>query len=157
LSPSKVEKSNANAKGCFEPLWKCINLLAIPSSLSRSYSTFPLCSGTTLIEIAVDKRCRWPIAYLAEHKYLQFYILSNCNCSRLIVNKLNSECSLRLNAELCRCLQNVFCEKPAAMNWFGFASLISGTESVVRIRQSPDLLPLFWSIFGSLAFPLYSI
>jgi hypothetical protein len=28
-------------------------MLAIPSSLSRSYSTFPLCSGTTLIEIAV--------------------------------------------------------------------------------------------------------
>jgi hypothetical protein len=25
----------------------------IPSSLSRSYSTFPLCSGATLIEIAV--------------------------------------------------------------------------------------------------------
>ena len=32
---------------------KFINFLAIPSSLSRSYSTFPLCSGTTLIEIAV--------------------------------------------------------------------------------------------------------
>jgi hypothetical protein len=29
------------------------SLLAIPSSLSRSYSTFSLCSGTTLIEIAV--------------------------------------------------------------------------------------------------------
>ena len=32
---------------------KFINFLAIPSSLSRSYSTFPLRSGTTLIEIAV--------------------------------------------------------------------------------------------------------
>jgi hypothetical protein len=32
---------------------KLMNLLAIPSILSRSYSTFPLCSGTTLIEIAV--------------------------------------------------------------------------------------------------------
>jgi hypothetical protein len=32
---------------------KFINFLAIPSSLSRSYSTFPLCSGTTLIETAV--------------------------------------------------------------------------------------------------------
>ena len=31
-----------------------MNLLTNPSSLSRSYSTFPLCSGdTTLIEIAV--------------------------------------------------------------------------------------------------------
>jgi hypothetical protein len=32
---------------------KFINFLAIPSSLSRSYSTFPLYSWTTLIEIAV--------------------------------------------------------------------------------------------------------
>ena len=32
---------------------KLMNSLAIPSSLSRSYSTFLLCSGTTLIEIAV--------------------------------------------------------------------------------------------------------
>jgi hypothetical protein len=47
------EKSNTSAKGCWESLWKFINLLAIPSSLSRSYSTFPLCSWTTLIEIAV--------------------------------------------------------------------------------------------------------
>jgi hypothetical protein len=53
LSPSKAEKSNTSAKGCWESLWKFINLLAIPSSLSRSYSTFPLCPGTTLIEIAV--------------------------------------------------------------------------------------------------------
>jgi hypothetical protein len=52
-STSKAEKSNTSAKGCWEPLWKFINLLAIPSSLSRSYSTFPLCSWTTLIEIAV--------------------------------------------------------------------------------------------------------
>ena len=40
----------------YEPerlLGKLINLLTIPSSLSRSYSTFPLCSWTTLIEIAV--------------------------------------------------------------------------------------------------------
>jgi hypothetical protein len=32
---------------------KLTNFLAIPSNLSRSYSTFPLRSGTTLIEIAV--------------------------------------------------------------------------------------------------------
>ena len=32
---------------------KFINFLAIPSSLSRLYSTFPLYSWTTLIEIAV--------------------------------------------------------------------------------------------------------
>jgi hypothetical protein len=34
---------------CWESLWKFINLLTIPSSLWRSYSTFPLCSWTTLI------------------------------------------------------------------------------------------------------------
>jgi hypothetical protein len=34
---------------------KFINFLAIPSSLSRSYSTFPLCSWTTLIETAVGE------------------------------------------------------------------------------------------------------
>ena len=32
---------------------KFMNSLAIPNSLSRSYSTFPLCSWTTLIQIAV--------------------------------------------------------------------------------------------------------
>jgi hypothetical protein len=53
LSTSKAEKSNTSAKGCWESLWKFINLLTIPSSLSRSYSTFPLYSWTTLIEIAV--------------------------------------------------------------------------------------------------------
>jgi hypothetical protein len=42
LSTSKAEKSNTSAKGCRESLWKFINLLAIPSSLSRSYLTFPL-------------------------------------------------------------------------------------------------------------------
>jgi hypothetical protein len=31
---------------------KLMNFLTIPSSPSRSYSTFPLCSGTTLIERA---------------------------------------------------------------------------------------------------------
>jgi hypothetical protein len=33
---------------------KLMNLLAIPSILSRSYSTFPLCSGTTLIVACVQ-------------------------------------------------------------------------------------------------------
>jgi hypothetical protein len=33
-----------------------INFLEILSKPSRSYSTFPLCSGTTLIEIAVYGR-----------------------------------------------------------------------------------------------------
>jgi hypothetical protein len=40
---------------------KVMNLLAIPSSLSRSYSTFPLCSWTTLIEIAVYKKGQFTI------------------------------------------------------------------------------------------------
>ena len=39
-----------------ERLLGIAKFLAIPISLSRSYSTFPLCSGTTLIEIAVYKR-----------------------------------------------------------------------------------------------------
>jgi hypothetical protein len=56
LSTSKAEKLNTSVKGSWELLWKFINLLAIPSSLSRSYSTFPLCSWTTLIEIPVYKR-----------------------------------------------------------------------------------------------------
>jgi hypothetical protein len=29
-----------------------------------------------------------------------------------------------------------------------FVSLLSATESVILIWQSPDLLPLFWSIFN---------
>ena len=33
---------------------KLMNLLEIPSSFSRLYSTFPLCSWTTLIEIPVS-------------------------------------------------------------------------------------------------------
>jgi hypothetical protein len=37
----------------WESLWKFINLLAIPSSLSRSYSTFPLCSWPTLIAVYI--------------------------------------------------------------------------------------------------------
>jgi hypothetical protein len=53
LSPSKAEKSNTSAKDCWESLINSVNFLALLSSLSRSYSTFPLCSGTTLIEIAV--------------------------------------------------------------------------------------------------------
>jgi hypothetical protein len=47
----KVEYERERLLG--ESLWKFINLLTIPISLSRSYSTFPLCSWTTLIEIAV--------------------------------------------------------------------------------------------------------
>jgi hypothetical protein len=41
-----------------------MNLLAIPSSLLRSYSTFLLCSWTTLIEIAVYKYIWEPCFYL---------------------------------------------------------------------------------------------
>jgi hypothetical protein len=65
--------------------------MAIPSSLSRSFSTFPLCSGTTLIEIAVYKvpllanapppskcfRGLWSSLYLErykKHSFLQYVI-----------------------------------------------------------------------------------
>ena len=33
----------------------CVFLIVTPNVNSRSYSTFPLCSGTTLFEIAVYK------------------------------------------------------------------------------------------------------
>jgi hypothetical protein len=45
---------------CMYTANKFINFLAIPSSLSRLYSTFPLYSWTTLIEIAVCS-IRWSL------------------------------------------------------------------------------------------------
>ena len=68
--------------GKVEYVTKFIHLLAIPSSLSRSYSTFPLCSGITLIEIVVylfdsgdccvdcEERCHW---------YLLFQVQAKCD------------------------------------------------------------------------------
>ena len=53
---------------------KCINLLAIPSKpFALVYSTFPLCSGTTLIEIAV---CMYIKSMLNNNQtifYIAFY------------------------------------------------------------------------------------
>ena len=69
LSTSEAEKSNTSAKGCWESLWKFINLLAIPSSLSRSYSTFPLCSEDNLIEIAVYRSVDWGVVIPIMHHY----------------------------------------------------------------------------------------
>jgi hypothetical protein len=54
LSPEqsgKVEYKRERLLGIANYKW--MNLLAIPSSLSRSYSTFPLCSGDNLNWIAV--------------------------------------------------------------------------------------------------------
>jgi hypothetical protein len=51
--PDQSGKVEYERKRLLEIAKKFINYLAIPSSLLRSYSTFPLCSGTTLIEIAV--------------------------------------------------------------------------------------------------------
>jgi hypothetical protein len=45
LSPSKAEKSNTSAKGLLVIAKKFINFLAIPSKLSRSYSTFRFARG----------------------------------------------------------------------------------------------------------------
>ena len=55
LSSSKAEKSNTSAKGLLESLKYSIKNSSFLKQfkLSRSYSTFLLCSGTTLIEIAV--------------------------------------------------------------------------------------------------------
>jgi hypothetical protein len=51
LSPTLRLSPNTSVKGLLGIANKLINFLAIPSNLSRSYLTFPLCSGTTLIEI----------------------------------------------------------------------------------------------------------
>jgi hypothetical protein len=51
LSPKQSGKVEYERERLLGIANKLINLLAIPSSLSRSYLTFPLWSGTTLIEI----------------------------------------------------------------------------------------------------------
>jgi hypothetical protein len=45
-----------------------MHFLAIPSSLSRSYSIFPLCLGRTLIEIAVYKDIAFQISPSADEQ-----------------------------------------------------------------------------------------
>jgi hypothetical protein len=62
LSTSKAGKSNTSAKGLLGIANKLMNFFAIPSSLSRSYSIFPLCLGRTLIEIAVYKDVAFQIS-----------------------------------------------------------------------------------------------
>ena len=56
LSPEQSGKVEYERERLLGIANKSIHLLANPSSLSRSYSTFPLCSGTTLIEISVYTR-----------------------------------------------------------------------------------------------------
>jgi hypothetical protein len=51
--PEQSGKVEYDREGLLGIAKKFINFLEIPSSLSCSYSTFLLCSGTTLIEIAV--------------------------------------------------------------------------------------------------------
>jgi hypothetical protein len=46
--PRAKRKSRIRARKAAGNRYKSIHLLAIPSSLSRSYSTFPLCSGDNL-------------------------------------------------------------------------------------------------------------
>ena len=58
LSPSKAEKSNTRANDLLGIGHKLRNLFV------RSYSTFPLCSGTTLIKIAVCSGGDWYTATL---------------------------------------------------------------------------------------------
>ena len=53
LSPEQSGKVEYERERLLGIANKFIHLLAIPSSLSRSYSTFPLARGTTFIEIAV--------------------------------------------------------------------------------------------------------
>ena len=68
LSPSKAEKSNTSAKGLLGIAKKLMIFLAIPSNLSCSYSTFPLCSWTTLIEIAVCEPVLYSLNLLLERE-----------------------------------------------------------------------------------------
>jgi hypothetical protein len=68
-SPNKAEKLNTSAKDLLESLSK-----PIPARLSRSYSTFPLCSGTTLMEIAVyisEKKFHMQITTQTRTQYFQ--------------------------------------------------------------------------------------
>ena len=53
LSPEQSGKVEYERERLLGIANKLMNLLAIPSNLSRSYSSFTLCSWTTLIEIAV--------------------------------------------------------------------------------------------------------
>ena len=58
-----------------------MNLLAIPSSLSRSYSTFPLCSGDNLKDaVQSDLRmCTKEPSFYLQTAYLGFYFIL-CSC-----------------------------------------------------------------------------
>jgi hypothetical protein len=53
LSPEQSGKVEYERESLLGIANKLMNLIAIPSSLSRSYSTFRFAWGTTLIEIAV--------------------------------------------------------------------------------------------------------
>jgi hypothetical protein len=63
----------------------CSQAKRFPASLSRSYSTFPLCSGTTLIEIAVCEKSKMFVDLQKIQKYQDFTIselnnyLQTCN------------------------------------------------------------------------------
>jgi hypothetical protein len=77
---SKAEKSNTSAKGFLGIANKLMNFLAISRSLSHSYSTFPLCLGTTLIEIAVCLKPRCFTTYFhikIKVNFVCFLVLSN--------------------------------------------------------------------------------
>jgi hypothetical protein len=73
----------------------------------------------------INKRCRYPIACLSNRtqRQLQFYFLSNCNCSPVIVKEIEFWVFIAILGleyrTIRRCLQNVFCEEPAARNWIG--------------------------------------
>ena len=93
-------------------------------------------------------------------RQLQFYFLSNCNCSPLIVEHIEFLVFLAIVGSKYRTMymsSKCLLRRTGREELNRFASLISGPGSVFRLRQSPDLFPLFSSIFGSLAIPLYSI
>jgi hypothetical protein len=68
LSPKQSGKVEYERERLLGIASKFIHLLANPSSLSRSYSTFRFARGTTFIEIAVYTI----ISYLLFHTYFIF-------------------------------------------------------------------------------------
>jgi hypothetical protein len=111
LSTSKAEKSNTSAKGCWESLWKFVNLLTIPSSLSRLYSTFPLCWWTTLIEIAVYSILSNMTCF--KHK-LRFWISPwNFNHELDLVKLISTQSFSKFRYLLMMCVKSGFCSTSA--------------------------------------------
>jgi hypothetical protein len=87
----------------------------------------------------INKRCRWRIVHIAEHKdsciFISFLIVI---FSPLIVKQIQFWVFLAILGLKYRCLQNVFCGEPAARNWIG-----SHRWSVQRVSGSHTAIAWF--------------